>query len=123
MKTNDPLPEPGENERGERYNDLPIGPDDFPDDDGPNPALGHTYGTGPDTGPQSQSASSIGTEELAAGAAEQNLSGIIGQVHGASAEDPFASSVPRSVEDEFGHSARPLSQSASETFKRKFGGR
>ena len=104
----DELPEPGTNERGEKYNDLPTGPDDFPGED-PNRNLGHTYGTG--------------TEELAAGAAEQNQSGIIGQVHGASAEDQFASSVPRSVEDRFGHSARPLTQSASETFKRKFGGR
>jgi hypothetical protein len=36
------------------------------------------------------------------------------------AEDQFASSVPRSVEDQFGFRARPMAESAGDTWRRKF---
>ena len=74
----DDLPEPGTNQQGEPYNDLPLGSEDFPAALDPQEALGETWGTD------------------------------------FSVQD---------AEDAFGHSARPLEQSAADTFRRKFGGR
>ena len=72
----DDLPEPGTNQQGESYNDLPLGSADFPPDPGAE-ILGKTWGTD------------------------------------FSVQD---------AEDAFGHSARPLQQSAADSYRRKFGG-
>ena len=145
--TTDKLPEPGTNEKGERYNSLPI---DYRALD-PQPQLHRSPELAAAEAEQTGSGvigMDQGWEELAAGAALQAGSSVLGAVTGAAkglaegtiaageelggeaehlasepmSEDAFATHVPRSVEEQFGFSARPHMESAADCYKRKFGG-